>query len=1270
MSASNRNGTRPGEGRSGERRPHAIIERFERASIDEVEAILSSPTSEDERALRRYLGDDRFRRMRALAVAQPSSTRGSRSSPRGNVVVLPGLMGSALHAIDRRGNDQEIWLNLWRLARGGIGRLQLASDGVLQADPAFSTRTGNVLWKYYGELVLAMRRDWRVVVFTYDWRKDLRLAADALLASINTHFGPDEPVHLVAHSMGGLVARSFIERHGDRWRSMWSGGEERRSRGGRLVMLGTPNHGSYLVPQVLCGLANTVWMLERLDLSRDMAGMMRVVHSFPGVYQLLPSPLVDANAEPLYDPSTYGSTGVSSRHLAGARAFHEGLARSLEEPEVRQAIEQRLIYVAGKGLETPDGIAPGKLDHLARVPQPKGFDLASHYLFTTEGDGSVSRRLGQLRDREGNVIRVRTFTVQNEHAAMLENPNVLNSVNEVLQFGDLRSRMTRSAGQSVSGLPGAVVEHDWSDPAEAPGLERHADREAARRWSDRHEAQRAAFEVSLNRTRSQRAALRTIEEADGDLESIEPTHESRVLEELILGQVVAATGGPAESQGGSSVANEPPRISIHLAIDEIAAIGSRALRVEGGSDAPPIDAIALGHYTGETPRPGDPAWELDDCVSRCRCPETMSTGEANSGSPALSHAHRFLGPMIERGLAQGAVGQPYFVPDPREPSRVIALCGMGVPGGFGAPELTVLARELLWALGKLGKQHLAAAPIGTKNANLPPAEAAEAWVRGIKLAFGGLDVADNQRVKHLTFVLSDPRIVPEVDRTFRQFQKEFQRTNRLVLDYQPMSEEQLSALEDRAIEFEREEFSRQWAERRQRWRMNGSMGPKGDGEGDDPVRITVRFGPGDMSNRRVFRFGAVTRSAALPMREIDVDPSLVASANDELATEYDPDRQFARGRFLGQLVLPRDFRPLLRTGGPLVMMLDATSARIHWEMVARPELWNQGDAIEDQEPSIRGMLDGSAFLGTSRGLTRQLISGFGAPPEPPPPKRRFLRVLVVADPAVDAPLPGARREGIATVELFRAFNTAWGHSGNIVEVDALIGPEEATRTNVLRLLMGRTYDAFHYAGHAFYEENDPARSGLVFSDGQVISAHEMRRVDRVPRFVFVNACESGVVPSRLEQGVVGYHPGLAPSFAESFFERGVSNFVCTAWPVHDEAATVFSQTLYRGLLGLAEGDEGRIEGSRPQVIHRAMQAARLAVARLAQVPGGALSWGAYQHYGNPEFAFFDGSRMDRGEAAVVAFEPGSAGDSGSKGEPRRGPSRRSRRPPRPEEGLA
>jgi CHAT domain-containing protein len=86
---------------------------------------------------------------------------------------------------------------------------------------------------------------------------------------------------------------------------------------------------------------------------------------------------------------------------------------------------------------------------------------------------------------------------------------------------------------------------------------------------------------------------------------------------------------------------------------------------------------------------------------------------------------------------------------------------------------------------------------------------------------------------------------------------------------------------------------------------------------------------------------------------------------------------------------------------------------------------------------------------------------------------------------------------------------------------------------------------------------------------------------------------------------------MAPSFTEAFFARGVSNFVCTAWPVDDTAALEFARRFYRGILGLLG------EGSLAESLHEAMREARRKIARIG--PGGMQTWGAYQHYGDPNF---------------------------------------------------
>ena len=382
-----------------------------------------------------------------------------------------------------------------------------------------------------------------------------------------------------------------------------------------------------------------------------------------------------------------------------------------------------------------------------------------------------------------------------------------------------------------------------------------------------------------------------------------------------------------------------------------------------------------------------------------------------------------------------------------------------------------------------------------------------------------------------------------------------------------------------------------------------------------PTRLTLSLEEG--IDEAFYTLGAITQDAALPERTIPLDKRLVEQANDELAGEWRQELQWERGRLLDRLLIPDDLRPHLAGEAPVVMLLDAATARIHWEMVALSELRPSGMQRDDDQ--VQRDLAG-AFLGTSRGLTRQLRTTFAPPPEPPPPPRRVLRVLVVADPAEDAPLPGAEEEGVAVADLFESLNDFVGaQDGSRVSVVRLLGPNAATRTAVLRHLAVHSYDVLHYAGHCAYDEATLAKQGWMFTDGQLLSPNELTRIDRVPKFVFSNACESGITPDRADQR----QAGLAPSFAEAFFARGVANFVCTAWPISDTAAREFALALYRELLGLPQPDAaGMIDDSalwRPREMHEAM---RLARRRIFSTTDGAQSWGAYQHYGNPYFRLF------------------------------------------------
>src|SRR6516165_9843455 len=150
------------------------------------------------------------------------------------------------------------------------------------------------------------------LVVWYDWRLDLAESADALHEQINQWFGPDSTVNLVAHSMGGLVSRTFILRHPDRW-----------AKGGILVMLGTPNHGSFTIPEVITGALDTVRKITILDVTHNRTELLSILNTFPGSLQMLPSPLVLPGMAKMYDQKTWERYAVTEKLLDIARSSHQ-----------------------------------------------------------------------------------------------------------------------------------------------------------------------------------------------------------------------------------------------------------------------------------------------------------------------------------------------------------------------------------------------------------------------------------------------------------------------------------------------------------------------------------------------------------------------------------------------------------------------------------------------------------------------------------------------------------------------------------------------------------------------------------------------------------------------------------------------------------------------------------------------------------------------------------------------------------------------------------
>lgn len=214
-----------------------------------------------------------------LAFGLPALGQEKPSLPNRAVVVVPGLLGSALS--DRHG--KMIWGDRGSLGR--FGRLKIPNG---PADPGDDLKPSGLIqsvqvlgpWKakVYDDLRKTFEEDMGYTFgknyfeFAYDWRQSNFTTAKLLRKWVDENLG-ERPFDIVAHSMGGLVSEIFIKRH------------DSKRQVKRFVTMGTPFHGAVnsvvTLNEGLGTLAN--FMVGGLGKFRSIA------LSFPSTYELLPT---------------------------------------------------------------------------------------------------------------------------------------------------------------------------------------------------------------------------------------------------------------------------------------------------------------------------------------------------------------------------------------------------------------------------------------------------------------------------------------------------------------------------------------------------------------------------------------------------------------------------------------------------------------------------------------------------------------------------------------------------------------------------------------------------------------------------------------------------------------------------------------------------------------------------------------------------------------------------------------------------------------------
>ena len=319
------------------------ITPYDRLAFSDVQAEGLLASGEHRQELTALFGEREYGELVYLA-RRAQLGRGSPGAAR--VLIIPGIMGSQL-GFERAGPLPRdlLWVDPVDIGAGRLRALQMGAQAPVRT-------MGVVLYSYLRLRLHLVASGFDTACVDYDWRLGLDALGRQLAQRIEAE--PHHHVHLVGHSMGGLVCRAALAQPA--WRKVQ-----------RLVLLGTPNEGSFAGVQAIRGTYPVVRKLAQL-VARSSAEELadEVFNTFPSLYHLLPTAALSQPVD-LFDPAQWPGTGPRPRP--------ELLQAALAGRAVLGRANERVVAVVGTGQPTVTGI------------ERAGDDFA--YTVTPHGDGTV-----------------------------------------------------------------------------------------------------------------------------------------------------------------------------------------------------------------------------------------------------------------------------------------------------------------------------------------------------------------------------------------------------------------------------------------------------------------------------------------------------------------------------------------------------------------------------------------------------------------------------------------------------------------------------------------------------------------------------------------------------------------------------------------------------------------------------------------------------------------------------------------------------------------
>ncbi|MBL8413904.1 MAG: CHAT domain-containing protein [Propionivibrio sp.] len=1103
-------------------RPGASYLYDQDASVTHFRYFRNPPTRD---ALRAWLADDepaqltQFQpltggsktpwRERDARLAQRGGPSGRLENARPVAIIIPGIMGTHIEIRRKKpdvaGSGQRIWFSAPRLLLGELERI---------GDPEAKDAAAEDLFEMvYGDLADHLAATHAVIRCPYDWRQSPARCAEALKSRIEqaAKENPGQPIRLLAHSMGGLVARTLMKNHAEIWQKVVDSG-------GRLIMLGTPNNGAHLMVHTLLGKSDSMRMLEKMDLEHGLQNLLDIISGFPGALSLLPRPgFADTGSEARIASNEYyavntwnelkqqitdrwygdGICGIpAEKLLSDTESFWKNVL-----PGNEIANPERVIYIFGQSYKTPCGVQ--------RSPGGK-----LKLLFTADGDGSVTWASGMLKNLD---VDTRCWYMPVEHGDLSSEEEYFPAIVDMLEKGstDKLSRLPRRRGDEA-------VNFVLEAPPPVLGSE--------------EEVLRACMGSGPRRRKSSRAksTLRVSVRA-GDLRFLDQP----VLCGHYIGDAISGAEASLDEMLGGAL-TERERLGVYASEIGTSSITLRPPSREEGArgSRPGAVVVGLGKFDGQ--------------LSARQVTETVRASVV-----------RFL--LQLRDTLQV------------RPDEEVQLFSLLI-GWNSTASISVAESVAAITRGVLEANHQFSDALSKSRENGATVS---------QLCF--IELYRNAAISAAHAVLDLPvNLAGELKSMGAQINP----AATLVIG---------EGIQDRLnVEGDLGHWSRLIvtdADAEETECPPAEKAEKDKSELSDKTVGALSNPPADASQVESRHFPERLKYVLLSQRaraEIMVQqrqPGLIETIirDQRRNPAYDP----KLGHILFQLMVPLDYKAVAREQSRLLMVLDGYTANLPWEL-----LQADGEALVLRMPMIRQLttLHYRPTVRTANANTACIIAAPGTEGF----DKRF-----GGNNKELARLPEATHEAQAVCASLR--RAGWN------ENDIVVSPEGKEALDIFATLYDRPYRILMIAAHGIFEArglDGRLYSGVVLSDGLLLTAVEIDLMEVVPELVFLNCCHLGSVNNPHCQ------PNkLAYSLSRKLIEMGVRCVVAAGWAVNDAAASTFASTFFD------EITQGETFG---EAIFKARKAA-------FQLHPGSNTWGAYQAYGDPGYRLQTSSESATGQ---------------------------------------